>query len=39
MFNNFFQKSCRLLDNLEKYPTVRRATDGMMVHAHCLLDI
>jgi len=39
VFNNFlFRKSCRLLDNVEKYCRGGRATDGNMAHAHCMLD-
>ena len=38
MFNNFFRKSCLLLDKLEKYYTAGQALDDNMVHAHCMLD-
>jgi hypothetical protein len=31
MFNNFFRKSCRLWDNVEKYGTVRQATDNNII--------
>jgi hypothetical protein len=30
-FSNFFRKSCRLLDNVEKYGTARQATDGNII--------
>jgi len=36
-FNIFFRKSCRLWENVEKYCTVGRATDGM-AHEYCMLD-
>jgi hypothetical protein len=38
MFNNFFQKSCRLWDNVEKYCRAGQAIDDNMAHAHCMLD-
>jgi len=38
MFNNFFRKSCRLRDNVEKCSGVRQATDVNMAHEQCLLD-
>jgi hypothetical protein len=31
MFNNFFRKSCRLWDNVEKYGTARQATDDNII--------
>jgi len=34
----FFQKSCLLWDNVEKYCTAGQATDDNMAHAHCMLD-
>jgi hypothetical protein len=34
----FSRKSCNLWDSVEKYPTVRQATDDNMVHVHCVLD-
>jgi hypothetical protein len=34
----FFFKSCRLWDNVEKYCRVGQATDDSMAHAHCVLD-
>jgi len=34
----FFQKSCRLWDNVEKYCRAGKATDASMAHAHCALD-
>ena len=33
-----FRKSCRLLDNVEKYRGAGQATDENMAHAHCMLD-
>jgi hypothetical protein len=38
VFSNFFRKSCRLWDNVEKYGTAGQGTDGNMAHAHCVLD-
>jgi len=45
MFINFFWGggwkevlSYCLLDNVEKYRLARRATDGNMAHAPCMLD-
>ena len=38
VFSNFFQESCRLWDNVEKYCRAGQATDDNMVHAHCMLD-
>jgi hypothetical protein len=37
MINNFFPKSCRLLDNVEKYGRARQATDNT-AHVLCMLD-
>ena len=34
----FFQKSCRLWDNLEKYCRAGQTTDDNMAHAHCMLN-
>ena len=31
MFSNVFRKSCRLLDNVEKYGTVRQATNDNII--------
>ena len=31
MFNNFFRKSCRLRDNVEKYNSAREATDDNII--------
>jgi len=38
VFSNFFPRSCRLWDNVEKYGRGRRVTDENMAHAHCILD-
>jgi len=38
IFNNFFWKSCRFWDNVEKYYRAGQATDDNMVCAHCMLD-
>jgi hypothetical protein len=38
MFNNFFWKSCRKWDNVEKYSTAGQTTDDSMAHAHRMLD-
>jgi hypothetical protein len=38
MFDNFFQKSCCLWDNVEKCCTAVQATDDSMAHVHCILD-
>jgi len=38
MFNNFFRKSCRLWDNVEKYCTAGQTTDDNMAQAHFVLD-
>jgi len=32
------KKSCRLLDNAEKYCRAGQVTDDNMAHAHCILD-
>jgi hypothetical protein len=39
MFNKFFspRKSCRLLDNVEKYCRAGEATSGNITHALCML--
>jgi hypothetical protein len=34
----FFRKPCRVWDNVENFCTAGQATDGNMVHAHCMLD-
>jgi len=31
------EKSCRLLDNVEKYCRAGQATDDNVAHAHCML--
>jgi len=37
-FNIFFpRKSCRLIDNVQKYRTAGHDTDNNMAHAHCML--
>jgi hypothetical protein len=38
MFSDFFRKSCRLWDNVEKYCRAGQATQDNMAHAHCILD-
>lgn len=38
MFNNLFQKSCCLWDNMEKYCRAEKATDNNMAYVHCMLD-
>jgi hypothetical protein len=38
MFNNSFQKSWHLGDNVEKYCRAGKATDENTAHAHCMLD-
>ena len=40
VFSNFFffRKSCCLWDNVEKCCRAGQATDGNMVHVHCMLD-
>jgi hypothetical protein len=37
-FVTFFQKSSRLLDNVEKYGTAWQATDDNRARALCVLD-
>jgi len=37
IFKNLL-KSCCLWDSVEKYCTAGQATDGDIVHAHCMLD-
>ena len=41
MFNNFFffEKSCRLWDNVEKYCRAEQATGDNTAHSHCVLSI
>jgi hypothetical protein len=34
----FFQKPCRLWDNVEKYCRAGQITDGNMAYTHCMLD-
>jgi hypothetical protein len=34
-FDTFFQKSCRLWDNVEKYGTARQATDDNNIRRMC----
>ena len=36
--NFFFQKSCRLRYNVEKYCRAGQTTDDSMEHAHCMLN-
>jgi len=39
VFNGFFfRKSCRFLDNVEKFCTAKQATDDNMAHPHCTMD-
>jgi len=33
----YFQKSLRLLDNVEKYDTARQAREDTTAHAYCML--
>ena len=33
-----FPKSCRLLDNVDKYCRTGQARDDNMAHVHCILD-
>jgi hypothetical protein len=35
---DFFRKSCRLWDNVEKCYRAGQVTDDNMAHAHCKLD-
>ena len=37
-FNNFFQKSCRLWDNIEKYVAAWQTTDGDTAHVRYVLE-
>jgi len=37
VIRNFFRKSCRLWDNVEKYCRAGQGTYGNMAHAHCML--
>jgi len=37
-FKNVFRKSCRFLDNVEKYCTAGQATDCNLAYTHCMLD-
>ena len=37
ILSNFFRKSCRLSDNVEKYDGATEAADGNMA-ARCILD-
>jgi len=34
----FFEKSCYLKDNVEKYCRAGQATDDNMAYTHCILD-
>ena len=34
----YFQKLCRLRDNVEKYDRTGQATDDNMAHVYCMLD-
>jgi len=34
----FSLKSCRLLENVEKYCGTGQATDDKMAHTHCMLN-
>jgi hypothetical protein len=36
--SNFFRKSCRFWDNVEKYRRAGLVTDDNMAHAHYILD-
>ena len=38
MFKNFFFKSCRLWDNVEKYSRAGQITDDNMAYAYCMVD-
>ena len=38
IFNNFFEKSCHLWDNVEKCCIAGQAAYDKMVYAHCMLD-
>jgi len=38
VFSNFFQKSCRLGDKVEKYGRAGQTMDENMAHAHWMLD-
>jgi hypothetical protein len=38
MFNNFFFRKSRRLEDVEKYSRACQATDDNMVQAHCILD-
>jgi len=38
MFSNFFFKSCRLWDNVEKYSRAGQANNDNTAHALCVLD-
>ena len=37
LYSNFLYKPCCLQDNVEKYGTVRQATDDM-AHSQCMLN-
>ena len=39
VFSKFFQQSCRLWDNAEKYSTDEQVKDDNMAHAHFTLGI
>jgi hypothetical protein len=38
VFGDFFSKSCRLWDNVEKFFRPEKATDDNMAQAHCMTD-
>ena len=38
VFSNIFRKTCRLLDDVEKYCKLRQAADDNMAHAHFILE-
>jgi hypothetical protein len=37
VFSDFFRKSCRLCDNVEKYCRAGQATDDNMAHRRCMM--
>jgi hypothetical protein len=37
IFSDFFRKSCRLCDNMEKYSTARQTTDDSIVRRVCFV--
>ena len=38
MISNFFLENPAIWDNVEDFGIAGQATDGNMVHAHCMLD-